>query len=131
VADMPANRMMVPISGTVDQVETAFHVSMRVYRHPKEDRTFYSPDREPALALSVPVFHVAGLDNYSMPHPPLSQAGAGQATPATGAGPGGEYLGSDMRAAYYGGTALTGAGQAVCTVEFGATTQAMWRSIST
>jgi subtilase family serine protease len=119
VADMPANRMMVPISGTVDQVETAFHVSMRVYRHPKEDRTFYSPDREPALALSVPVFHVAGLDNYSMPHPPLSQAGAGQATPATGAGPGGEYLGSDMRAAYYGGTALTGAGQAVCTVEFG------------
>jgi subtilase family serine protease len=119
VSDMPANRMMVPISGTVDQVESAFHVSMRVYRHPTEDRTFYSPDREPALALSVSVFHVAGLDNYSMPHPPLSQATAGQATPATGAGPGGAYLGSDMRAAYYGGTALTGAGQAVCTVEFG------------
>jgi subtilase family serine protease len=119
VTDAPANRMLVPISGTVDQVESAFHVSMRVYRHPTEDRTFYSPDREPALALSVPVFHIAGMDNFSLPHPPLSQAAAGQATPATGSGPGGTFLGSDMRAAYYGGTALTGAGQAVCTVEFG------------
>ncbi len=35
-----------------------------------------------------------------------------------GSGPGGAYLGSDMRAAYYGGTALTGTGQAVAMVEF-------------
>ncbi len=29
----------------------------------------------------------------------------------TGSGPSASFLGSDMRAAYYGGTALTGAGQ--------------------
>jgi hypothetical protein len=36
----------------------------------------------------------------------------------TGSGPGGSYLGSDMRAAYYGGTTLTGTGQAVGLLEF-------------
>ncbi len=120
VTDSPANRMVVPISGTVDQVENAFNLSMRVYRHPTEDRAFYSPDREPMLALSVPVKHIAGLENFSVPRPPLNQVSAGHATPATtGSGPLGYFLGSDMRAAYYGGTALTGAGQAVAAIEFG------------
>ena len=36
-----------------------------------------------------------------------------------GSGPGSSYLGSDMRAAYYGGTTLDGAGQAVGVLEFG------------
>ncbi|HEY6331776.1 MAG TPA: S53 family peptidase, partial [Blastocatellia bacterium] len=36
----------------------------------------------------------------------------------TGSGPSGEFLGSDMRAAYYGGTALTGAGQSLGLLEF-------------
>jgi hypothetical protein len=35
-----------------------------------------------------------------------------------GSGPGGSFLSSDMRAAYYGGTALTGAGQTVGLLEF-------------
>jgi len=62
----------------------------------------------------VPVWHIAGLDNYSIPRPTLTRATAGQAIAnATGSGPGGSYLGSDMRAAYYGGTALTGSGQVV------------------
>jgi len=37
----------------------------------------------------------------------------------TGSGPGGSYLGSDMRAAYYGGSLLTGAGQCVGLLQFG------------
>jgi subtilase family serine protease len=114
VTDMPANRMVVSINGSVAQIEKAFHVSMRIYQHPTENRTFYSPDREPALALSVPVWHVEGLNNFSIPRPVLTKASAAQALPnATGSGPGGSYLGSDMRAAYYGGTALTGSGQVV------------------
>jgi subtilase family serine protease len=109
----PANRLVVPISGSVAQVEKAFHTSMRVYQHPSEKRTFYSPDREPAIALSVPVAHIAGLNNFSIPHPMVTKASA-QQVPAivTGSAPDGSYLGSDMRAAYYGGTALTGSGPA-------------------
>jgi N-acetylneuraminic acid mutarotase len=114
VTDTPANRMTVPVNGTVAQIEKTFHVSMKVYRHPAEDRTFFSPDREPSLDLSVPVAHIVGLNNFSIPRPMLTRLPAGQAIANfTGAGPGGSYLASDMRAAYYGGTALTGSGQAV------------------
>ena len=122
VTDMPANRMLVPIEGSVAQIEKAFHLSMKVYRHPTENRTFYSPDREPALQLSVPVSHIAGMDNFSIPRPPSGQARARETIPTySGSGPAPDYyyLGSDMRAAYYGGTALTGAGQAVGVFEFG------------
>jgi len=119
VTDTPPNRLLVDINGTVAQIEKAFHVAMRVYRHPTENRMFYSPDREPSLDLSVPVAHIAGLNNYSIPRPKLKKAAAGQAIQShAGSGPGGAYLASDMRAAYYGGTALTGSGQAVGLVEF-------------
>jgi len=43
VRDAPANRMLVPIRGTVDQVNKAFHVQMNSYQHPMENRTFFSP----------------------------------------------------------------------------------------
>jgi subtilase family serine protease len=39
----------------------------------------------------------------------------------TGSGPSASFLGSDMRAAYYGGTALTGAGQNIALFEFAGT----------
>jgi hypothetical protein len=127
VTSTPANRMIVPISGSAAQVEKAFNVRMNIYQHPTEKRTFYSPDREPSLALSVAVAHISGLDNFSIPRPMVTKASAGQVTanPAVlGSGPGGAYLASDMRAAYYtstlpnGSTALTGSGQTVGLVEF-------------
>jgi subtilase family serine protease len=127
VTDRAANRLIVPVSGTVAQVESAFHVAMKEYQHPTEARTFYSPDREPSLELSVPIVHIAGMNNYSLPRPTVVRGDAiqGLATSeATGSGPGGSYLASDMRAAYYtstlptGSTALTGAGQTVGLVEF-------------
>ena len=120
VAAMPANRMIVPVSGTVDAINKAFNVQMSLYQHPTEDRLFFSPDHEPSLALSVPVAHLAGLDNYSLPRPLVKQPLEGQSVAGNaGSGPGGLYLGSDIRAAYYGGTQLTGDGQAVGLVEFG------------
>ena len=102
VTDMPKNRLLVDINGTVAQIENAFHVVMTVYKHPTEDRTFFSPDREPSLDLSVPVNHIAGLNNYSIPHPKLKRAPADQPIQShAGSGPGGATLPEDMRAAYY------------------------------
>ena len=119
VTDTPPNRLLVDINGTVAQINQAFHVVMTVYQHPTENRTFYSPDREPTIDLSVPVTHIAGLDNFSIPRPKVMRAPVGHVIQShTGSGPSGAYLGSDMRAAYYGGTALTGSGQAVGLVEF-------------
>jgi FG-GAP-like repeat/Bacterial Ig-like domain (group 3)/FG-GAP repeat len=92
---------------------------MNLYQHPTESRTFYSPDREPALNLSVPVAHIAGLNNFSIPRPMLRRTQDQVIANVTGSGPGGSYLGSDMRAAYYGRTTLNGNGQAVGLVEFG------------
>ena len=119
VTDTPVNRRLVDIKGTVAQIESAFHVVMTVYRHPTENRTFYSPDREPSLYLSVPVMHIAGLNDFSIPRPKLRRAPEDWPIQShAGSGPGGAYLGSDMRAAYYGGTALTGTGQSVGLCEF-------------
>jgi subtilase family serine protease len=121
VTGTSANRLLVPITGTVDQIQKAFHVRMNNYQHPTEKRTFFSPDREPSLNLSVPVQHITGLNNYSIPRPMVVQAPTAQAPTspaAVGSGPGEAYLGSDMRAAYYGGTSLTGSGQAVGLLEF-------------
>ena len=61
------------------------------------------------------------LNNFSLPRPEAdTRAAADKRSPTSlGSGPGGSYLGSDMRAAYYGGTTLTGNGQAVGILEFG------------
>jgi subtilase family serine protease len=116
-----SNRLVVDVEGSVAQVEKAFHVSMRVFQHPTENRTFFSPDREPSLALNVAVSHVAGLNDFSRPKPMLKRqaATANAIHPnAGGSGPGGAFRPSDMRAAYAGNTTLTGAGQSVAMVEF-------------
>ena len=120
VTATPSNRLLVDINGTVAQIESAFHVVMTVYQHPTESRTFYSPDREPSLALSVPVAHIAGLNDYSIPRPKLKRLAAGSRahSNATGSGPDGAYRPSDMREAYYGPGSLTGTGQSVGLLEF-------------
>jgi kumamolisin len=111
--------MDVQVEGSVTVIEAAFNVAMGVYQHPTENRTFYAPDREPSAPLGFPLWHISGLDNFSVPHPALVHRRP-DAMPAatTGSGPLASFLGSDMRAAYYGGTALTGAGQSVGLVEF-------------
>jgi subtilase family serine protease len=111
VATTP-NRRLVAVEGSVDRVNRAFHVKMCNYRHPTETRDFYSPDREPStVGLSVPLLQITGMNNFVLPHPMLQHKAA--ATNATGSGPSGEYLPSDMRAAYYGKGPLTGAGQSI------------------
>ncbi len=114
--------MEVQVKGPVSAIESAFHVNMLTYQHPDENRVFYAPDREPTTGLPFPLWHISGLDNYSIPHPMFVKKGdyakahgidpdqiINDAT--TGSGPSSSFLGSDMRAAYYGGSTLTGAGQ--------------------
>ncbi len=121
--------MDVQIAGPVSAVESAFHTTINTYRHPTENRTFYAPSREPTPDLPFSLWHISGLDNFSIPHPlyvKKSDYAAAHGVSAdaivshatTGSGPSASFLGSDMRAAYYGGTALTGAGQNLGLFEF-------------
>ena len=117
------------LSGTVANIEKAFHVTIGTYKDLTEDRTFFAVDREPTVDLPFQLWHITGLDNDSRPHPlyvkKSDYAKAHGIDPekvvsnaTTGSGPSASFLGSDMRAAYYEGTALTGSGQNLALFEF-------------
>jgi kumamolisin len=121
--------MDVQVKGSVSAIEAAFHINLQTFQHPTENRSFYAADREPTVDLPFQLWHISGLDNFSIPHPMLvnrndyaaahgiaPEAAVSHAT--TGSGPSASFLGSDMRAAYYGGTALTGAGQNLGLLEY-------------
>jgi len=121
--------MDVQVRGSVSAVENALHVHMMTYQHPSESREFYAPDSEPTTDLSFSLWHVSGLDNYSIPHRLLESRSEYAAAhgmdvkdvvshATTGSGPSASFLGSDMRAAYYGTGSLTGAGQNLGLFEF-------------
>ena len=115
------NRLVLNVAGTVTEIQKAFHVTLRVYRHPREARDFYAPDVEPSVDLGVPILHISGLENYSLPHPNFKIKPAdtsADTTPKSGSGPGGTYRGSDFRTAYVPGTSLTGTGQTVGLLQF-------------
>jgi len=116
-----ANRLVVDVKGTVANIEQAFQVKMQVYQHPTENRTFYAPDVEPTVDAGLPILSVVGLNTFSLPHPMLKRALPNQGVHSnqTGSGPAGQFLGSDMRTAYGGGTALDGSGQVVGLIELG------------
>jgi kumamolisin len=124
--------MEVQVKGPVSAIESAFQVNLLTYLNPSENRIFYAPDREPTVGLPFPLWHISGLDNYSIPRPLYVKksdyaeahgtdpdAVIGHAT--TGSGPKASFLGSDMRAAYYGETTLTGTGQHLGLLEYAGT----------
>src|SRR5262249_25167296 len=120
VNGLAPNRRLVEVEGSVRSINSAFHVTMGSYQHPSENRNFFAPDREPMVNSSVQMLHVDGLDNSPLPFRHLKKGdfidqmrhGSGIAH-LTGSGPSGEYLPSDMRAAYYGSGSLTGSGQSI------------------
>ena len=120
------NRVVLDVEGAVADIEKTLHVTLRTYQHPTEARTFYAPDVEPSLALRVPILHIGGLDNYTLPHPKHKHRSFNQSanatpsgvTPKEGSAPGGQLWGNDFRDAYVPGTTLTGAGQSVGLLEF-------------
>ena len=70
-----------------------------------------TPSRIPACTKKSDYAAAHGIDRQSSV---VSHA-------TTGSGPSASFLGSDMRAAYYGGTALTGAGQNLGLFEYDGT----------
>ncbi len=126
ITGMSSNRMLLKVNATVGQIENAFHIHLRQYQHPTENRLFYAPDVEPSVDASLPILHVSGLSTYRLPHPgghvspdidpktmPEGLGGAGG-----GSGPSGSWRGQDFRKAYAPGVTLTGAGQTVGLLEF-------------
>ena len=117
------NRTLLDVSGSVGDIEKAFHIKMRVYQHSTEARTFFAPDVEPSLDLDTPVLAISGLDNYVKPHPQIHLQGASsqpRVRPLGGGGSGGggggntgPFEGYDFRNAYAAGVSQDGTGQSV------------------
>jgi hypothetical protein len=113
------DRMLLVVSGSAAAVEDAFHIALRTYHHPTENRDFFAPDTEPSVEATLPIADVSGLNNYSRPHPNSHWPKLpGTPTPNAGSGTNGSYIGEDFRNAYVPGTALTGAGQSVGLLQF-------------
>jgi len=109
----------VQLKGSVAAIETAFHVTLGLYHDPIQNRDFYAPDREPTVDLPFQLWHVSGLDNYSIPRPLYQHRNPNVKPPASvGSCPEESFCGSDMRAAYYEGTSLTGSGQNIGLLEY-------------
>ena len=117
------NRTLVQVSGSVKDIENAFHVHLQMFQHPKADRVFFAPDVEPSLDLKTPVLAISGLDNYVRPRPHLHAAGRSLAKirPFNGGGSGGgggggntgPFEGYDFLNAYAPNVSLDGTGQSV------------------
>ena len=122
IAATSGNRKILVVTGSVATVQNAFHVTMLVYQHPMEPRTFYAPNVEPSVPSTIPIIDISGFDTYGPPQPghrssqlePLPAAVA-----ASGSGPSGTYIGNDFRNAYAPGVSLNGGGQKVGLLEFG------------
>jgi subtilase family serine protease len=94
------NRFVVTVAGSSADIESALNVHLNY--HVRTDGTqFYAPDAEPSLALSVPVEHIGGLENFYRPER------------ARGSGTDGYYQGNDFRNAYAPGMTQRGAGQTI------------------
>ncbi|HEX4265905.1 MAG TPA: protease pro-enzyme activation domain-containing protein [Verrucomicrobiae bacterium] len=116
------NRTLVHVSGSVGDVENAFHVHLRTFKHPKEDRNFFAPDTEPSLDLKTPVLAVSGLDNFVRPRPHIHPATTSPRIRPNGGGGGGgggsgsntgPFEGYDFRNAYVPNASQDGTGQSV------------------
>lgn len=127
VTGTSTNRHVIDIEGSIATITSAFHVLVNTYRD-ENGRSFHAPDREPTFDSPVALLAVSGLDNATPPRrhsrkksavtnptPMVNGCVAEQnATPSVkGSGPSSTYLPGDMRAAYYGASALTGTGQTV------------------
>ncbi len=121
VTGTTAGRDLLNVRGAARDIEAAFHLKLRFYKHPSEDRTFFAPENEPSVDLGVRLLGVSGLNNYALPrafgHPMSGADKPRHSSPNGGSGNGGAYIGSDFRNAYAPGIPLTGTGQVIGLVE--------------
>lgn len=64
-----SNRQLLDVTGSVANIEKAFHIKLFVYRHPTEPREFFAPDVEPSVDATLPILSVSGLSDYTRPRP--------------------------------------------------------------
>ena len=116
------NRLLLDVRANVADIQRAFHIGMRRFKHPSEARDFFAPDAEPTVDFNLPIADVSGLNNFKLPHPKLVKRNSvsANAVAKTGSAPdnSGDYFGDDFRAAYVPDTTLTGAGQMVGLLQF-------------
>ena len=111
------NRLVLDVRGKSGDVERAFHVKLRTFRHPTEARDFFAPDVEPSVPTNLPVADIWGLSDYGRPRPLSHKIDPSKVRPLGGS-VSSLYGGNDFRNAYVPGTALNGAGQSVGLLEF-------------
>jgi hypothetical protein len=115
------NRLLLDVRANVADIQRAFHLNLRQFKHPSEARDFFAPDAEPTVDANLPVADVSGLSDYERPHPKLvkkNSVASKVVAKSLGSAPTGDFLGDDFRAAYVPDTTLTGAGQSVGLLEF-------------
>jgi len=123
-----ANRMLLDVSGLSPDIESAFNITFKTYKHPTEARDFFAPDTEPSVPSNLKIQDISGLNNYGRPHPHLGYRpinansnvvfkASAKPSANAGSGPFGTYLGNDFRNAYVPGTSLNGAAQNIALVE--------------
>jgi len=110
--------MLVDVRGKISDVEKAFHVKLKTYRHPHRSARFFAPghgtfggrERSRCCMSADWIICAAQAALHKMP--------ASHATPVLGSAPGGGYIGSDFKNAYVPGTSLNGSGQSVGLLQF-------------
>ena len=121
------NQTLLDVTVTAADIRRVFHTRLHYYSRP-DGTEFYAPDSEPSVDLDLPILHISGLDNYSMPHNnmklkgPIGRKGILASTPiktspSTGTGPDGFYWGFDYRNVYACGNTPTGTGQNIALFE--------------
>lgn len=118
------NRQIFNVVGSVAEIEKLFHVKMKRYQHPKENRHFFAPDKEPAVDADFDILEVRGLENFYLPHPadlrqtPMTTNSVTSFLNSVGSGPGAELTSLDFRNAYAPGVTLRGEGQSIAILQF-------------
>lgn len=109
------NRLLLDVTARASDVEKAFHIHLKKFKHPTEAREFFAPDAEPSVDAGLAVADVQGLSDYVRPRPKFHVMNSGHAASKNGSAPDGSgaYFGNDFRKAYLGTNTLTGAGQMV------------------
>ena len=114
------NRLLLDVRANVADIQRAFHIGLRRFKHPIEAREFFAPDAEPTVDSALPIADVSGLNNYKLPHPKVVKKNSmtNNVVAKSGSAPTGDFMGDDFRAAYVPDTTMTGAGQVVGLLQF-------------
>ncbi len=104
VAGTHTNRGLLTVTGTAAAVESAFFVTLNLYKRP-DGSTFYGPANAPSYspltALTNPITHITGLDSLAVPIPASGGSAIGGACANTGVQ---GFYGQDLRNLYFGTT---------------------------